>query len=157
MNNSTGQIIPWISGTRPKEWLLCDGSAVSRTTYRRLFGVIGTSFGAGDGSTTFNLPDLRGRLPLGLDNMGGTSANRVTATQADNLGQASGAESHTLTASEMPSHTHQGGSTVNNKGIGGASDLRGVASNGVATSSTGGGGSHSNVQPYQTFGYVIKI
>lgn len=58
-------------------WLLCDGSAVSRTTYATLFAAIGTAYGAGNGTTTFNVPDLRGRTLVGRDNLGGTAANRV--------------------------------------------------------------------------------
>ncbi len=102
--------IPFSGSVAPDGWLMCYGQAVSRTVYAALFAVIGTAFGAGDGSTTFNLPDMRGRFPLGKDNMGGTSANRVTATQADNLGQGSGVESHSHTINEhthsLSSHTH---------------------------------------------------
>ena len=83
-----------------------DGSAVSRSTYADLFSSIGTTYGAGDGSSTFALPDLRGRMPLGLDNMGGTSANIVTNAQADALNGKEGAETHTLAVGEMPGHTH---------------------------------------------------
>jgi microcystin-dependent protein len=64
--------------TAPNGWLLCYGQPISRTTYALLFGVIGTAYGVGDGTTTFNLPDLRGRVAVGLDNMGGSPANRIT-------------------------------------------------------------------------------
>ena len=76
-----GHMIIWNTDTAPTGWFLCFGQAVNRTTYAALFAVLGTTFGVGDGSTTFNLPDLRGRLPLGQDNMGGTPANRVTNAQ----------------------------------------------------------------------------
>lgn len=66
------------ASTPPSGWLVCDGSAVSRTTYADLFGILSTTFGAGNGSTTFNIPDLRGRAVFGVDNMGGSAANRVT-------------------------------------------------------------------------------
>ena len=79
-----GSLIMYAGSSAPTGWLLCDGSAVSRSTYD-LFSAIGTNYGAGDGSSTFALPDLRGRMPLGLDNMGGTSANIVTNAQADAL------------------------------------------------------------------------
>lgn len=101
-----GEMMIWPTDSPPAGWLLCYGQAISRSTYAVLFALLGTTYGTGNGSTTFNLPDLRGRFPLGQDDMGGSSANRVTATEADNLGQASGAETHTLSSGEMPSHTH---------------------------------------------------
>ena len=99
----------------PTGFLLCDGSAVSRTTYADLFTAIGTSFGAGDGSTTFNVPDLRGRVPAGQDDMGGTSANRLTnaatgGINGDTFANTGGAETDTLTTGKIPSHTHGAGS-----------------------------------------------
>ena len=101
-----GAIAPYSGSTAPTGWLLCDGSAVSRTSYADLFSAIFTTYGSGDGSTTFNVPDLRGRFPLGKDNMGGTSANRVAAAQADVLGGSGGEEMHTLTVPEIPPHSH---------------------------------------------------
>jgi microcystin-dependent protein len=83
--------------TAPAGWLLCEGQAVSRTTFARLFDAIGTTYGAGDGSTTFTLPNLRGRVPVGRD---------TTQTEFDVLGETAGAKTHTLTVNEMPSHTH---------------------------------------------------
>lgn len=146
----------WPTNTAPTGWLLCYGQAVSRSTYAALFAVIGTTFGAGDGSTTFNLPDMRGRVPLGQDDMGGSSANRVTDTQADSIGGSAGAETHTLATSEMPAHTH-GYQTANDITIGSVNGYRiiGNASVGLATTSTGGGGAHNNVQPFLTVNYII--
>ncbi len=74
-----GMIAPFAGGTPPAGWLFCDGSAVSRTVFGVLFSAIGTTFGPGDGATTFNLPDLRGRAVIGKDDQGGVSAGRVTA------------------------------------------------------------------------------
>ena len=102
----TGSLFAWPISTAPSGFLLCYGQAISRTTYSSLYAVLGVSFGTGDGSTTFNLPDLRGRMIIGLDNLGGTSANRVTAATADTLGGASGAETHALSEAELASHTH---------------------------------------------------
>ena len=73
----TGSALFTFASTAPTGWLMCDGSAVSRTTYADLFAEIGTSYGAGDGSTTFNLPDAKGRSIFGKDDMGGTAANRL--------------------------------------------------------------------------------
>jgi microcystin-dependent protein len=72
-----GVVVAFAGGTAPTGWLICDGSAVSRTTYAALFAAIATAYGAGDGSTTFNLPDLRGRAAVGKDDMGGSAANRL--------------------------------------------------------------------------------
>jgi microcystin-dependent protein len=106
----TASLLPFAGTTSPDNWLLCSGQAVSRTTYAALFAVIGTTYGVGDGSTTFNLPDLRGRTPVGKDDMGGTPANRMTTggsgINGASLGAAGGAQTHTLGTAEMPSHTH---------------------------------------------------
>lgn len=89
----TGAIIMFAGTTAPNaDWLLCDGAAVSRTTFAALFTLISTSFGVGDGSTTFNVPDLRGRAPIGLDNLGSSSANRITDTNADSLNNTGGGD-----------------------------------------------------------------
>ena len=90
-----GSIIQWSGSTAPANWLICDGSAVSRSVYPSLFAVVGTTYGAGDGSTTFNLPDLRGRIPVGKN--GGSFGT---------LGATGGAETVTLTTAQMPSHSH---------------------------------------------------
>lgn len=94
MAEPAGIIMPFAGTVVPENYLFCDGSAVSRTTYATLFGVIGTTFGAGDGSTTFNLPDLSGRVPLGV-------------SQAHALGSTGGSETVTLTEQELPAHVHE--------------------------------------------------
>jgi microcystin-dependent protein len=91
-----GIVKDYAGATEPTGYLFCYGQAVSRTTYRDLFNAISTTFGVGDGSTTFNLPDLRGRVVAGKDNMGGTSANRLTTPlDGDVLGGTNGDEKHT--------------------------------------------------------------
>jgi len=93
-----GTIFPFAGSTAPTGWLLSFGQAVSRTTYSKLFTAISTTYGSGDGSTTFNLPDLRGRVIAGLDNMGGTAASRLTSTvltASNTLGATGGTQTNT--------------------------------------------------------------
>lgn len=168
---STGVMLPWAGSEAnvPSGWLLCDGRAASRATYLNLFNVIGTIYGIGDGSTTFNLPDLRGKFPLGKDNMGGTSADRVTAPEADNLGQGAGEENHTLTVDEIPGHSHReiasDGRVIYLSGDtygGDYNKLMPTSTHGIGqyppleTASKGGGNPHNNMPPYVTLNWIIK-
>lgn len=149
-----GAIIPWAATTAPPNWLLCDGSAVSRTTYSSLFAVIGTTYGTGNGSTTFNLPDLRGRVPVGRD---------AGQTEFDVLGETGGAKTHTLSINEIPSHTHTttDGAYSSNQGPwyaagGGIYNVRTATDVSKTSGSSGGGQAHNNLQPYQVVNYIIK-
>jgi len=93
----------------PSGWLMCYGQAVSRTDYSALFAALSTTYGSGDGSTTFNIPDMRGRAVAGVDNMGGTAASRLTSTvltASNTLGATGGTQTHTLAASEIATHSH---------------------------------------------------
>ena len=101
-----GMITPFAGSAAPTGWFLCSGQAVSRTTYASLFAVVGTTYGVGDGSTTFNLPDLRGRTIAGIDNMGGTDAGRLDI--ANSSGTVVGAQYVTLTSAQsgVPAHSH---------------------------------------------------
>lgn len=145
-----GELFYYAGNTAPANTMFCDGSAISRTTYADLFAVIGTKYGTGDGSTTFNLPDFRGRVVAGHDNMGGTDANRITSVAAhkDTPGYV-GAETHTLTESEIPPHRHD--ALIPNSGLSPGPRL--ATSSGdrnyipYYTSNTGGGQSHNNLQP----------
>lgn len=182
-----GSVIDYASDTMPSsKWLLCYGQAISRTTYATLFGRLGTTYGSGDGSTTFNLPDLRGRVVAGQDDMGGTSADRLTGlsggVDGDVLGGSGGAQSHTLSVAEMPSHWHQVTSRINNttganngsafslnNGAAGGSayyNITGtvttndnIVGNNVAVGAlpTGGGSAHNNVQPTAILNKIIKV
>lgn len=92
-----GVILPFSGPNVPAGWLFCYGQTASRTTYADLFAVIGTQYGAGNGTTTFNVPDLRGRVVAGRDNMGGSAANNLTetffGTPTNALGNVGGTES----------------------------------------------------------------
>lgn len=152
----TGTIL-WFAGEKaPAGYLECDGSAVSRTSFQRLFSVIDTAYGVGDGATTFNLPDLRGRFVLPLDNMGGTSANVVNDSQADVLGGSGGEDKVKLTVDQLPSHTHSYTLTSHS---GSGMDLNGSGDGhiGTVTGNTGGNQPHNNMPPFITLKAIIKI
>lgn len=113
----TGTVSAFAGSTAPSGWQLCYGQAISRSTYATLFSVIGTTYGVGDGSTTFNLPDLRGRITAGKDNMGGTSASRLTnsptgGVNGNTLGNTGGSQGHTLTEAQLATHDHTASSTA---------------------------------------------
>ena len=170
----SGVVVPFAGSSAPAGWLLCYGQAVSRTNYAALFTVTGTVFGSGDGSTTFNLPDLRGRAAFGVDNMGGTAAGRLGSgvtggiTGAASLGATGGEQKHTLTSSEQASMSVSGSgsfgydSTANNGGAttvgeataGSAGNTQTVNFSGTAS---GGGGPHNTVPPAIVLNYIIKI
>jgi microcystin-dependent protein len=157
-----GAISDYAGSSAPTGWLLCYGQAVSRTTYALLFTAISTTYGVGDGSTTFTLPDCRGRTSAGKDDMGGSSANRLTnqsgGLDGDTLGATGGSETHTLLTAEMPAHTHQTNpATVGISYQSGASSAisGAVPLTAANTTSTGGGGAHNNVQPTIIFNKII--
>lgn len=160
---TSAMMMPYAGTTAPTGWLLCYGQAVSRTTYADLFTAIGTTYGSGDGSTTFNLPDLRGRVIAGQDDMGGTSANRLTSPiNGDNLGATGGSQSHTLTTAQIPSHSHSMGSNSRvQMGLDNGTTYAGYSPSQYSvttysTQSTGGGQAHNNMQPTIILNYIIK-
>lgn len=153
LSGGTGQLVPagaifdYAGATEPTGYLLCYGQAVNRTTYAALYAAIGTAHGVGDGVTTFNLPDCRGRASAGKDDMGGSSANRLTnqsgGLNGDTLGATGGTETHTLTGAESgqkaisaapvtitdPGHTHGIDTTQNGSGGGNERTVTGVQTN----------------------------
>jgi len=165
----SGVVSPYAGATAPSGWLLCYGQAIDRTTYAALFTAISTTYGSGDGSTTFNVPDLRGRVVAGQDDMGGTSANRLTdqtgGLNGDTLGDTGGTETHTLTGAQsgIPAHTHpapsgQTGYITNGTGALGIGSGSGndVSTATGASSAANASAAHNNVQPTIILNYIIK-
>lgn len=150
-NTPVGSISLFAGTTAPSGWLICDGSAVSRTTYANLFSVIGTTYGTGDGSTTFNIPDLQGRVPVGY---------KSSDTSFDTIGETGGEKTHTLTVDEIPSHHHDvGWDYEGSTGSGHGTLIRPQWNNPqyqYDTSNTGGGQAHNNLQPYIVMNYIIS-
>lgn len=146
-----GFIYPLATPEVPDGFLLCDGAAYNRADYPELFEAIGTYYGEGDGSTTFNVPNLQTRVPVGA---GGDYA----------LGDVGGEATHTLTIDEMPSHAHIAANFTSMVGWTGSSPSRSylnnnndgyVGSNNPTTKETGGGAAHNNMQPYTVVNYII--
>ena len=148
----SGQITMFAGSIAPSGWLICDGSAISRTTYSDLYSVIGTTYGAGDESTTFNLPNLKGKVAVGYDS---------SDSHFDNLGETGGEVTHTLIGSEMPEHQHNARNFIINASgsieVGSGSQHLGIGDDTTATGSAGGNQPHNNLQPYIVLNYIIKI
>ena len=147
----TGSIQMWSTGTAPTGYLLCGGAAVSRTTYAALFAVIGTTFGSGDGSTTFNLPNYTNRFPYGatLASTGGTADAVVV--------------SHTHTITD-PGHSHVVTYRPDLAGGTGGYNLAGntntvntnSATTGISVDTAGVSGTNANIPPYLGINFIIK-
>ena len=155
-----GTILPYAGASAPTGYLVCNNQAVSRATYAALFAVIGTTYGAGDLITTFNVPDLRGRGPVGV----GTGDAGYASNWA--LGQKKGAEQHPLTSGENGPHSHvlSGNYTKedNNYSPGDTLPLRensivvGAFSTAGEIQSSGSGTAHNNLQPSLSINFIIK-
>lgn len=156
----TGASIEWNSTNLPNGYLWEDGSTVSRSTYSGLYAYLLVSslpYGNGDGSTTFTLPDSRGRVAIMVDG----AANRITSSStnganADTLGGVGGAQTHTLVLSEIPAHTHNNTAVRNVAGaVASAGGDKGEQTS--ASTSQGGDGAHSNTQPWIAKQRIIRF
>lgn len=155
-----GAGMDWWGSSAPTGWIFAYGQAISRSTYSALFALYGTTYGSGDGSTTFNVPDKRGRASFGKDDMGGSAANRLTnsATGGINgsaLGNSGGEQAHVLTVAELAAHTHAY-ARINTPNAGiqgtGAVSWGPVQDN---TLSTGDDDAHNTVPPGIVCNYII--
>jgi microcystin-dependent protein len=155
---AAGTIKLWSAAVAPSGFLLCDGASHLRSTYTDLFTAIGTTFGAADG-THFNVPDLRGRVPLGV---GTGDASDATA---HTLAQKAGTETHALTTAQMPSHSHAASnSNPEIKFIETTSGTGSLAATAAGTSwsevpstdTTGSSDPHNNLPPYLGVSFIIK-
>jgi len=174
---STGSVIPWSDGSIPSGFLECNGAAVSRSTYSALFAIIGTTYGAGNGSTTFDLPDLQDNVVIGKSpskNLASTGGANTVAQTGNISGNSA---NHTLDSSQIGTHDHPPGPGLGGQYVPylGTQPTRNNAPSSFArggpgfTDYTGGGGSHSHsasanftgdstsvLQPYLTVIYIIK-
>lgn len=166
----SGVIWPYGGSSAPTGFLMCDGSEVSQTTYSDLYAVIGSSFNIGSETAgNFRLPDMRGRVPMGA----GSYTDSVSGALTRTLGQKVGAAAHTLTSTEMPSHTHSvsdpghshtssalastgGSGWPDGSGTAAFSSITNTATTGISISNTGGSSSHNNMQPSLGVNYIIK-
>lgn len=158
-NNTPVGLISMYSGTTaPTGWLICDGSAISRTTYATLFGVIGTTYGSGDGSTTFNLPNLKGKVPVGLNS---------SDTDFDTIGETGGGKQTIIpmqwyndfidmrlkTGLSIPNwETYRKAASGTTSTLSGESSQTGVMGVNENTTSDANG----NLQPYIVLNYIIS-
>jgi microcystin-dependent protein len=154
----TGGLIMWGTGTAPSGWLLCAGAAVSRTTYSALFAVIGTTFGVGDGTTTFNVPNYTNRSPYGTTvGATGGSADAVVVSHTHTATVTDPGHTHTLTNLARYTDTVSGGSatiqTLTNSANTTVSAVTGIS---VANSTAGVSGTNANLPPYLGINFIIK-
>lgn len=174
-SSPSGSLTAFAGATAPTGWLICDGSAVSQTTYASLYAVVGSTYNTGgEGAGNFRLPNIKGRVIVGLD---------ASDSDFNVLGETDGAKTHTLTTAEMPSHNHtgsiSGGSHSHSMSTGAALTLGAgnslfansgnppVTSAGntgtsashshtLSINNEGSGGAHNNLQPYIALNWIIK-
>jgi len=150
-----GSITMYGGSSAPTGWLYCNGQNVSRTTFANLFSAIGETFGAGDGSSTFSLPDLRDRFALGDKNIGASDTGRIGNFDTD-IGDSGGSDEHQLTEAEMPSHNHTYGRIRNGDDQSGEQVGGGGDDGSFSTSTRGGDQAHNNMPPFLAVSFIIK-
>jgi len=165
----TATIVPWSDSSVPSGFLECDGAAVSRTTYSALFAIVGTTYGAGDGSTTFNIPDLQDNVTVGKSNNKslGSTGGANTVTKTGNVGGSTANAS--LSTAQLANHSHPNGVNPGQTYQGSNSPQAPPAFMTGNTGNTGSGQAHSHnlsanfvgdatsvLQPYLTIIYIIK-
>jgi microcystin-dependent protein len=162
-----GAIVMFASDAEPARFMRCDGTALSRVDFAELFAVIGTKFGSGDGSTTFNLPNLRARFPVGINDAAIVGPPALSVRQINGKG---GVETHKLTAGQLARHSHKlpdAGNFLDNPSSGGFGFISYSVSNPggstirvqgwSATDSDGGSDqAHENMPPFLVVNFVIK-
>jgi len=165
----TATIVPWSSSSVPTGFLECNGATVSRSTYSALFAIIGTTYGAGDGASTFEIPDLQDNVAMGKS---GTKALASTggANAVQSTGNVGGTTANaTLTEAQLASHSHPGGGTAASRPGEPNANSPFPYNTGANTGSTGSGTGHQHnmsatftgdstsvLQPYLTVIYIIK-
>ena len=162
----SGTVVPFGGASAPGGWQLCDDTALSRTTYARLFAVIGTAYGTGDGSSTFNVPDLRDRVPLGKGSNNGTLGTATTGAAASSV-MASATKSGVTTATNTTGSDGDGDLTVGTTTV--AASAKDSSTTSVVNSVTQAAHTHSipaltvddftvnTTLPNQVFNYIIKL
>jgi microcystin-dependent protein len=169
----TATIVPWSSSSVPSGYLECNGQAVSRSTYAALFAIVGTTYGAGDGSSTFAVPNLSDNVAIGKSNNKAlaSSGGANTVTNAGNI--AGSTANATLSTPQLASHSHNSGyantPAAFRRNIGSNHPYEGPTASPATSGNTGSGGGHSHnmsanfsgdatsvVQPYLTIMYLIK-
>jgi microcystin-dependent protein len=171
---------PAADATGIQRFLLADGRQISRTTYATFYAGVGNAYGAGNGSTTFNIPDLRGSVPIGQDNMStaqGAAGRLTTANGHPNTaGGQGGTELHQLTVAELATHNHAltdpdhvhsfSGASLPTFGAGGYNGAgstgapltqTGAAATGITLATAGSSTAHENMIPYQVMNYIIRV
>lgn len=149
----SGSVLEFAGKTAPSGYLICGGQAVSRSAYPDLYAAIGTTYGQGDGSTTFNLPKRSGFVGVGLDS---------SQPEFNSIGKTGGAKTHTLSVAEMPAHQHMTTSVVAAGSFTASTDMKLQSGTSYNTAygkepTVGGNQPHNNLQPYVVMNYIIKI